>query len=93
MPQQAGKRDVVPTFGTCGALFDWVLCARAEWRRRTRLYLRHSVRRKNGRSHTYWRLVRSVRRGGKAVQETIAQWGHCARHQKAVRMRKVKAAK
>ena len=28
---------------------------------RKRLYLRHSVRRKKGRSHTYWRLVRSVR--------------------------------
>jgi transposase len=39
------------------------------------LYLRHSVRRKNGRSHTYWRLVRSVRRGGKVMQETVAQLG------------------
>jgi hypothetical protein len=39
------------------------------------LYLRHSVRRNNGRSHTYWRLVRSVRRGGKVVQETVAQLG------------------
>jgi hypothetical protein len=44
-----------------GARLDWLLCARAEWRRRKRLYLRHSVRRKKGRSHTYWRLVRSVR--------------------------------
>jgi transposase len=39
------------------------------------LYLRHSVRRKNGRQHSYWRLVRSVRRGGKVVQETVAQLG------------------
>ena len=39
------------------------------------MYLRHSVRRKNGRSHTYWRLVRSVRHGGKVVQETVAQLG------------------
>jgi hypothetical protein len=39
------------------------------------LYLRHSVRRKNGRSHTYWRLVGSVRGGGKVVQETVAQFG------------------
>jgi transposase len=39
------------------------------------LYLRHSVRRKNGRLHSYWRLVRSVRRGGKVVQETVAQLG------------------
>jgi transposase len=39
------------------------------------LYLRHSVRRKNGKQHTYWRLVRSVRRGAKVVQETVAQLG------------------
>jgi hypothetical protein len=39
------------------------------------LYLRHSVRRKQGRSHTYWRLVRSVRHGGKVMQETLAQLG------------------
>jgi hypothetical protein len=36
------------------------------------LYLRHAVRRKDGKAHTYWRLVRSVRRGGKVVQETVA---------------------
>jgi DDE family transposase len=39
------------------------------------LYLRHSVRRKNGKQHTYWRRVRAVRRGGKVVQETVAQLG------------------
>jgi len=39
------------------------------------LYLRHSVRRKNGKQHSYWRLVRSVRRSGKVVQETVAQLG------------------
>jgi transposase len=39
------------------------------------LYLRHSVRHKNGKQHSYWRLVRSVRRGGKVVQETVAQLG------------------
>ena len=37
------------------------------------MYLRHSTRRKNGKTHVYWRLVRSVRRGGKVVQETVAQ--------------------
>lgn len=40
-----------------------------------RMYLRHSTRRKDGKVHTYWRLVRSVRRGGKVVQETVAQLG------------------
>ena len=39
------------------------------------MYLRHSVRRKNGKQHSYWRLVRSVRRSGKVVQETVAQLG------------------
>ena len=39
------------------------------------MYLRHSTIRKNGKTHTYWRLVRSVRRGGKVRQETVAQLG------------------
>lgn len=39
------------------------------------MYLRHATRRKDGKSHVYWRLVRSVRRGGKVVQETVAQLG------------------
>jgi transposase len=39
------------------------------------MYLRHSTIRKNGKTHTYWRLVRSVRRNGKVVQETVAQLG------------------
>jgi transposase len=39
------------------------------------MYLRHTVVRKGGRVHSYWRLVRSVRRGRKVVQETVAQLG------------------
>jgi transposase len=39
------------------------------------VYLRHSRIRKDGKTHTYWRLVRSVRRNGKVVQETVAQLG------------------
>lgn len=39
------------------------------------MYLRRSARTKNGKAHTYWRLVRSVRRHGKVVQETVAQLG------------------
>jgi len=39
------------------------------------VYLRHTTRRKDGKTHTYWRLVRSVRRGRKVVQETVAQLG------------------
>ncbi len=39
------------------------------------MYLRHSRIRKDGKTHTYWRLVRSVRRDGQVVQETVAQLG------------------
>ena len=37
--------------------------------------MRHTVVRKGGKAHTYWRLVRSVRHGRKVVQETVAQLG------------------
>lgn len=39
------------------------------------MYLRHTIRKKDGKTHTYWRLVRCVRRGSKVVQETVAQLG------------------
>ncbi len=39
------------------------------------MYLRHATVRKNGKTHSYWRLVRSVRRGRGVVQETVAQLG------------------
>ena len=39
------------------------------------MYLRHTTRKKDGKTHVYWRLVRSVRRGHKVVQETVAQLG------------------
>src|SRR3990172_9470108 len=39
------------------------------------MYLRHSVRRKDGKTHTYWQLVRSVRVGKKVRQEIVAQLG------------------
>ena len=39
------------------------------------MYLRHTIRRKGGKEHTYWQLVRSVRRGGKVAQEVVAQLG------------------
>jgi hypothetical protein len=41
----------------------------------SRVYLRHSTVRKDGKTHTYWRLVRSVRRGRKVFQETVAHLG------------------
>ena len=39
------------------------------------MYLRHTTRTKNGKSHVYWQLVRSVRHGRKVVQETVAHLG------------------
>jgi hypothetical protein len=39
------------------------------------MYLRRSEVKKNGNTHTYWRLVRSVRRNKKVVQETVAYLG------------------
>jgi transposase len=39
------------------------------------MYLRHTTRRKDGKTHKYWRLVQSVRCGGKVVQKTVAQLG------------------
>jgi transposase len=39
------------------------------------MYLRHTTITKNGKSHTYWRLVRAVRVGRKVRQETVAQLG------------------
>jgi transposase len=39
------------------------------------MYLRHTSVTKNGKTHTYWRLVRSVRCGRKVRQETVANLG------------------
>jgi len=47
------------------------------------MYLRHSTRVKNGKMHTYWRLVRSVRRGRRVVQETVAHLGELDRFGRA----------
>src|SRR6059036_2478412 len=39
------------------------------------MYLRHTTRRKDGKVHRYWRLVRSVRVGRKVIQQTVAHLG------------------
>lgn len=39
------------------------------------MYLRHTTLNKDGKTHVYWRLVRSVRHGRKVVQQTVAQLG------------------
>src|SRR5215468_3340671 len=39
------------------------------------MYLRYTTRKKDGKVHRYWRLVRSVRIGGRVIQQTVAQLG------------------
>jgi len=39
------------------------------------MYLRHAIRRKDGKVHRYWRLVRSVRVGRRVIQQTVAHLG------------------
>src|SRR3990172_4472889 len=39
------------------------------------MYLRHTTRKKDGKVHRYWQLVRSVRIGRKVVQQTVAHLG------------------
>ena len=39
------------------------------------MYLRHTTVCKNGKSYTYWRLVRSVRIGNRVRQQIVAQLG------------------
>jgi hypothetical protein len=39
------------------------------------MYLRHTIRKKDGKVHRYWTLVRSVRLGRRVIQQTVAQLG------------------
>jgi transposase len=39
------------------------------------MYLRYTTRKKDGKVHRYWRLVRSVRIGRRVIQQTVAQLG------------------
>src|SRR5262245_31297261 len=58
--------DVVPTYPLVVAAGDGIM---------GRMYLRHTTVTKNGKAHSYWRLVRSVRVGNKVRQQTVAQLG------------------
>ena len=40
-----------------------------------RMYLRYATRRKDGKVHRYWYLVRSVRVGRRVIQQTVAHLG------------------
>src|SRR5262245_3774663 len=39
------------------------------------MYLRHTIRKKDGKVHRYWCLVRSVRVGKRVIQQTVAHLG------------------
>ena len=39
------------------------------------MYLRHTTRKKDGKVHRYWSLVRSVRVGRRVIQQTMAHLG------------------
>src|SRR5271170_4093859 len=44
------------------------------------MYLRHTIRKKDGKVHRYWTLVRSVRIGRRVIQQTVAQLGELDEH-------------
>jgi transposase len=44
------------------------------------MYLRHTTRKKDGKVHRYWRLVRSVRVGRHVIQQTVAHLGELDEH-------------
>src|SRR5262250_2621035 len=44
------------------------------------MYLRHTIRKKDGKVHGYWCLVRSVRVGRRVIQQTVAHLGELDEH-------------
>jgi transposase len=44
------------------------------------MYLRYAIRKKDGKVHRYWRLVRSVRVGRRVIQQTVAHLGELDEH-------------
>jgi transposase len=44
------------------------------------MYLRHTIRKKDGKVHRYWTLVRSVRVGRRVIQQAVAQLGELDEH-------------
>jgi transposase len=44
------------------------------------MYLRHAIRKKDGKAHHYWCLVRSVRVGRRVIQQTVAHLGELDEH-------------
>src|ERR1700693_3828027 len=44
------------------------------------MYLRHTIRKKDGKVHRYWRLVRIVRVGRRVIQQTVVHLGELDEH-------------
>ena len=44
------------------------------------MYLRHTIRKKDGKVHCYWRLVRGVRVGRRVIQQTAAHLDELDEH-------------
>src|SRR5437870_8507995 len=44
------------------------------------MYLRYTIRKKDGKVHRYWCLVRSVRVGRRVIQQTVAHLGELDEH-------------
>ena len=44
------------------------------------MYLRHTIRKKDGKVHRYWGAVRSVRIGRRVIQQTVAHLGELDEH-------------
>ena len=44
------------------------------------MYLRHTIRKKDGKVHRYWCLVRSVLVGRRVIQQTVAHLGELDEH-------------
>lgn len=44
------------------------------------MYLRYTIRKKDGKVYRYWRLVRSVRVGRRVIQQTVAHLGELDEH-------------
>jgi len=44
------------------------------------MYLRYTTRKKDGKVHRYWRLVRSVRIGRRVIQQTVVHLGELDEH-------------
>jgi hypothetical protein len=53
----------------------WSVSFVCRWAFDSGMNLRHTTRKKDGKTHRHWRLVRSVRVGRGVIQLTVAQLG------------------